>query len=138
MLLILPWNSPNAGPVTSSVDFLEMETWAAPRRARMLYSLLPPALQICHRDTLESHSPAAWKIHVNPPARLSGKTVLCFMRKTAPSTHIIRLQLSYKAGVVPKHGGVLHGVGHASLRCRADRRAFVYLPSPPLWATPHQ
>lgn len=138
MVLILSSNSPNAGLVTSSVDFLEMEIWAAPRGPGMLYSFLPPLLKICHQNTLESYSPAAWKIHVNPPAWLSGKTALCFVKKTAPRTHIIRLRLSYKAGVGPKHGRALHGADHASLCCRADGRAFVYLPSPPLWATPHQ
>lgn len=53
----------------------------------MLYSFLPPLLKICHQNTLESCSPGAWKIHVSPPAWLSGKIVLRFMRKTAPRTH---------------------------------------------------
>lgn len=138
MVLILSSNSQNAGLLTSSVDFLEMETWAAPRGAGMPYFFLPPLLKICCQSTLESYSPAAWKIHVNPPAWLSEKTALHFMRKTAPRTHLITLRLSHKAGVGPKHGRASRGAGHASLCCRADGRAFVYLPSPPLWATPHQ
>lgn len=36
---------------------------------------------------LWSNSPAAWEVRVNPPAWLSGKTMLCFGRKTAPRTH---------------------------------------------------
>lgn len=45
------------------------------------------------------------------------------------------LRLSYKS----KHWlQAWHGVAHVSSCCRADGRAFVYLPSPPLWATPHQ
>lgn len=127
MVLILSSNSPNTGPVTSYVDFLEMETRAALRGAGMLYSFLPPLFKLCLRNTLESYSPAAWEIHVNSPAWLSGKTALHFVRKTAPRTHIIRLQLSYRAES-----------GHASLCCSADGRVFVHLPSPPLWATPHQ
>lgn len=65
MVLILSTNSPNTGLVTSSVDFLEMETWTALRGPGMLHSFLPPQLKIYHGNPLEPYSPAALKIHVN-------------------------------------------------------------------------
>ena len=83
MVLILSSNSPNAGLVTS-VDFLEMETWVALRGPGMLYSILPPLLKVCHQNTLESCSPAAWKIDVNPPVCLSGKNHAALCEKNSP------------------------------------------------------
>lgn len=65
MVLILSTNSPNTGLVTSSVDFLKMETWAALRGPGMLHSFLPPQLKIYHANPMEPYSPAALEIHVN-------------------------------------------------------------------------
>lgn len=50
----------------------------------MPYSFLPPLLKICQQNTLESYLPAAWKIHVHPPAWLSGKTTLRFGEESSP------------------------------------------------------
>lgn len=67
----------NTGLVTSFVDFLEMETWAALRGPEMLHSFLPPQLKICHGNPLEPFSPAALKIHVNSQPVRENRTALC-------------------------------------------------------------
>lgn len=76
MVLILSPNSPNTGLVTSSVHFLEMETWAALRGSGTLHSLLPPQLKICRGNLLEPYSPAALKIHINSQPVRENRTAL--------------------------------------------------------------
>lgn len=77
MVLILSPNSPNAGLVTSSVDFLEMETRAALRGPEMLHSILPPQLKICHGNPLGPYLTAALKIHVNSKPVRENHTAFC-------------------------------------------------------------
>lgn len=95
-------NSPNAGLVTSSVDFLEMETWAALRGPEMLHSFLPPQLKICHGNALEPYSPAALKIHVNSQHVRENRTVL--RDKNSPKDRSWGCGSATKAGIGPKHG----------------------------------